>query len=232
MLFRGDDFSPAAIVVKFAVLIFSLTVHEFAHAWSAYRCGDNTAARMGRMTLNPLAHLDFLGTIMILFAPIGWAKPVPVNPGRMRHPRRDDMIVSMAGPFSNLCLAALAGLALRGFTASQGNLLNLGAGEFGVMTALAGMLALMVLMNLGLAFFNLIPLFPLDGSHVLENLLPLETQMKYLEIRPYLPYVLLALILFTPVLSYVIFYPIALVAPVLTGYGLNGLAALIGFVTG
>ncbi len=231
MLFR-DNFAPAAIVVKFAVLIFSLTFHEFAHGYMAYLCGDDTARRAGRLTLNPLAHLDIMGTIMILFAPIGWAKPVPVNPSRMKHPRRDDMLVAMAGPGANIVIALLAGLALRGLTSSQGNLLYAAQGQVGLLAAAAGALSLMVFMNLALAFFNLIPLFPLDGSHVLENLLPLEIQMKYLEIRHYLPYVLLGLILFTNILGSIIFWPIIYIAPAFSGYGADALGYMIQQVTG
>ncbi len=230
MLFR-DDFSISAIVVKFAVLIFSLSVHEFSHAWAAFRCGDRTAMLAGRLTLNPLAHLDPLGTIMILFAPIGWAKPVPVNPGRMKHPRRDDMLVALAGPGSNIVVALCAGLVMRALTASQGNLLYTSEGGVGLMAALSGALALMVFMNLALAFFNLIPLFPLDGSHVLENLLPLEMQMRYLEIRPYLPWVLMALIFFTPVLGWVIIVPLSYIAPVFSGYSLGSLMNMVQMIT-
>ncbi|MCW5829938.1 MAG: site-2 protease family protein [Deltaproteobacteria bacterium] len=230
MLLR-DNFSMTAVVLWMTVLIFSLSVHEFAHAWTAWKSGDDTAARMGRLTLNPLAHLDFLGTIMILFAPIGWAKPVPVNPSRFKKPRRDEILVSMAGPASNIVIAMLAGLGLRGLTMAHGNLLQAASGGVDLFAALAGALSLLVFLNFALAFFNLIPIFPLDGSHVLENLLPLEAQMRYREIRPYLPFVLLALIFFTPVLSYLIIVPLSYLAPLLTGYSLNALFHMVGAVT-
>ncbi len=101
-LFTPD---PIALAIRAIAVISALTFHEFAHAWAAYRAGDETAYRMGRLSLNPLVHLDPLGTIFLFFGPIGWAKPVPVNPANYRNPRRDDIIVSVAGVSANVLLA-------------------------------------------------------------------------------------------------------------------------------
>lgn len=148
-------------------LIMSLTVHEWAHAWAALRLGDDTALRLGRVTLNPLAHLDPVGTVALplLGAPIGWAKPVPFNPIRFRREvpmERGRLLVAAAGPISNILFgaAAFAGLVL---------LQHLPGGEAPMVRSL---LVSLLYINLALAFFNLLPLPPLDGSHVMEVLCP------------------------------------------------------------
>ena len=143
-------------------LLLAITCHECAHAAVARLCGDPTAQRMGRLTLNPLAHLDPLGTLMIFLIGFGWGKPVPVDVSRLRHPRAD-AIVSAAGPLTNLLLAYIASRLLHvAAPADAGSSYNF----------LTLLLLVMVELNLALCFFNLIPLFPLDGSHVLERLLP------------------------------------------------------------
>jgi Zn-dependent protease len=144
-------------------LVISIPFHEFCHAWSAYELGDSTARRMGRMTLNPIAHFDPLGALMILFMAIagfgiGWGKPVPVNPYNLRgNPRVSMGLTSAAGPFSNLFLAAVFAIPLR-LGLHLPNLL----GQF---------LGILVIVNVSLALFNLIPLPPLDGFGVLQGLL-------------------------------------------------------------
>lgn len=159
-------------------LFFSLAMHEFAHAYAAYKMGDETAYRLGRMTLNPLKHLDVIGSVVMPllsfasnFGLIGWAKPVPVTPINFRKPRRDDIIVSAAGPVMNLLLAfvcALLTVILINFRASfslpQGlisALINYGIG-----------------FNVFLCFFNLLPIPPLDGSHILYAAFPNEVTAK------------------------------------------------------
>lgn len=161
----GEDFIGRAII-GLPVLIFSLTVHEFSHAWSAYKFGDTTARDMGRLTLNPLAHLDFMGVMVMIISQFrfGWAKPVPVNPMNLRNPRVADIWISAAGPLSNIAIAFVAGMLFRIFVQSSIDLPG------GVYT----LLQTAVWINITLALFNLIPLFPLDGSHILRNLLPLE----------------------------------------------------------
>lgn len=147
----------AVYILKFFVLIVSLTFHEAAHAWAAYRLGDETAARLGRMSLNPLVHLDVMGTLMFLFqAPIGWAKPVPVNPLNLRNRISSMQLVSFAGPMSNLilCLVACMAWYFLMFRISPGS------GWYTLMQ-------LFIATNLSLAIFNLLPIHPLDGASVI-----------------------------------------------------------------
>lgn len=162
-------------VMKLGVLVFSLCLHEFGHAYAAYRLGDPTAKMLGRMTIDPRAHVDPIGTIlfplmMFLFPSIflfGWAKPVPVTVENLKKPRRDGALVALAGPLMNLLLAllALGALFLLGVTSI-----------FGMEEGWAGMVLQFVqfflFMNIGLAVFNLIPIYPLDGSWILKALLP------------------------------------------------------------
>lgn len=164
-----------------AVLILSLSFHEAAHAWAATRLGDPTARQLGRLTLNPLAHIDWIGTVLfplIMFttnAPlIGWAKPVPVDMRNLRHPRRDFALVALAGPVSNLLLAVIAALAFETLK-STGSIANLGG----------QILFLSVLMNVALAVFNLFPVPPLDGGNVLMGIVPLRTAQAINWLRPY-----------------------------------------------
>jgi len=146
-------------------ILAALTVHEYSHGWAAYRLGDPTAKLMGRLTLNPLPHLDPIGTILLFLVHFGWAKPVPVDPRHFDNPRRDMVWVALAGPGANVMLAALGGAALQ-FTLNYGLLLPFGA--------LYRMLGFMIFINLMLAFFNLVPIPPLDGSKVVEGFLPLR----------------------------------------------------------
>lgn len=159
-----------SIAIGFAIILASLTVHEAAHAWSADRLGDPTARLLGRVSLNPIVHIDLIGTVILPLVAIfsglpllGWAKPVPVNTSRLGHPKRDFMLVAAAGPLSNIALAVIgAGLfhALGGFeTAAEG---------FNV----ARLMLLAVSINIMLAVFNMLPIPPLDGGNVLAGLLP------------------------------------------------------------
>lgn len=148
--------------------VFALTIHEFAHAWVSDRLGDPTARLMGRLTLNPKAHLDPIGTFMILFASFGWAKPVPFDPFNLKNPRRDTMYISLAGPVSNLLTAILSGLLLRLVLLIPISSSLVG----GVVSFLVTLLMMFVILNVNLAIFNLIPIHPFDGFHVVEGLLP------------------------------------------------------------
>ena len=166
--------------------MFALSFHEFAHAWMASKCGDNTAARMGRLTLNPMAHLDVMGSLMILFVGFGWAKPVPVDSRNLRDPRKDMMKVAAAGPLSNLLLAMLAGMAWR----------LLGGINFLLDTNFPVLIFYFTQINIALAVFNLIPVSPLDGSQIFSGYLMKNNPELALKIQSYGPQVLFGLILF------------------------------------
>ena len=166
--------------------MFALSFHEFAHAWMASKCGDNTAARMGRLTLNPMAHLDVMGSLMILFVGFGWAKPVPVDSRNLRDPRKDMMKVAAAGPLSNLLLAMLAGMAWR----------LLGGTNFLLDTNFPVLIFYFTQINIALAVFNLIPVSPLDGSQIFSGYLMKTNPELAWKIQSYGPQVLFGLILF------------------------------------
>jgi len=170
-------------ILLIAVLIFSVVVHEVAHAWQARREGDSTADQLGRITLNPLPHLDPIGSVLVPLALhfsgsgflFGWAKPVPVNPANYRDYRWGDVRVSLAGIVSNLILAFLATLAMVAVLKVEGGFGPLG----GATDILRRMASYGIVINLVLAIFNLIPIPPLDGSHVLAQLLPGRMAVPY-----------------------------------------------------
>ncbi|UCD63942.1 MAG: site-2 protease family protein [Candidatus Zixiibacteriota bacterium] len=181
----GEDFIQRAIIAAPAIL-FALTVHEYFHAYLALKFGDTTARDMGRLTLNPLAHLDFFGTLMMFMSQFrfGWAKPVPVNPFNLRNPRVADFWISAAGPFSNLGLGLVFGLLFR----------LLGGLQMQLPEAFYMFLFYSVMINVSLAFFNLIPLFPLDGSHILRSVLPPDYGPTLDQLDRFSPFILIILI--------------------------------------
>ena len=183
--------------------LMAITCHEVSHGFVADKFGDNTARYMGRLTLNPLKHLDIFGTLMIFIVGIGWAKPVPVNFNNLRHPKRDMIWVAAAGPITNFILATVSAMALRGIAAVSGN----GAAvpffqEF--VEPIALMLAFSVYINLLLAIFNLIPVPPLDGGRVAVGLLPYRQSVAYSRIEPFGMIIIIVLVFFTDIFSYVI----------------------------
>ena len=191
----GIDVSQ--IFIALIVLLFSLTVHEMAHAWTADRLGDPTARLRGRVSLNPAAHVDLIGTVifplvaMVSNVPlIGWAKPVPVDLRNLRHPRRDYLLVAAAGPASNLVMALGAAIVLRALPVSPQTL-----GEPNVSVPLANILGQAMQLNVLLAVFNMLPIPPLDGGNVLAGLLPPSAAALFNQIRPYGFILLYALIL-------------------------------------
>jgi Zn-dependent protease len=175
-------------------LILSLTVHEYFHAWTAWKLGDDTAARMGRLTLNPIPHIDPIGTLLLplMKVPFGWAKPVPVDVRRIRRGismAKGNILISAAGPLSNLALAVLASIvfALLIRFAPDAVADGQGAGE---------LLRILIIVNVGLAIFNLLPIPPLDGSHVADALMPYRWRPAWEAFSRIAPFLLLGLIFF------------------------------------
>jgi Zn-dependent protease len=173
----------ADLLLSVPAVLWAITFHEFCHGYAAYRLGDPTAARMGRLTLNPLAHFDPIGALMLLLFRFGWAKPVPVDPRYFKHPRRDMLIVSIAGVSGNFLTAFLFGMLARFFPY-----------PFLAIPALRQFIFLMIVINIGLAVFNLIPIPPLDGSKLLYPLLPPSMLEKYFWLERYGFFVLMILV--------------------------------------
>lgn len=180
--------SPAQFVYLVISMVVALTIHELAHGWTAFQLGDDTAKRAGRLTLNPLKHLDPLGSLMILFAGFGWAKPVPFDPYAVtRRTPAGVMIVAAAGPISNLLMAIVASIPF------QTGLLNSALASGGLLLYARPFLATFIYLNLILLFFNLIPVSPLDGEKVLTYFLPPSGQATMARLRPYGPMLLILL---------------------------------------
>lgn len=183
------------IVLQYAAVLFAISIHESAHAWVADQCGDPSARLMGRVTLNPIAHIDIFGTIIfpillaVMGAPVfGWAKPVMVNPHNFRNRRRDGMLVAAAGPAANILLSlALIILLLAFFQPIM-------ASSNATLLLLVRIAAYLLMINIFLAVFNLIPIPPLDGSGILEGLLKGNALIWYEKIRPYGFFILLFII--------------------------------------
>lgn len=194
-LLLDDPFAFFVLLAAVAVsLLAAITFHEAAHAYSASKLGDSTAARLGRITLNPKAHLDPMGSVMVLVAGFGWGKPVPIDPGRLRHGRQGIALVSAAGPMANIALALVIAslfqiglLEAEGFSRAALRTLDLGAW--------ANLIAAYsVLLNLVLAVFNLLPLPPLDGGGILAGIAPREWLPAVEQLQRYGPIVLVAVI--------------------------------------
>jgi Zn-dependent protease len=219
----------AVAVFEFVILLFSLSFHECAHAWVAWRLGDQTARLQGRVTLNPIPHIDPLGTIifpaLVIFGPlvglkfpfmlIGWAKPTPVTTRNLKRIVRDDNLITLAGPASNLILALLAflGLVITAIAVPGGRALLRATLEGGLMIngpselqALVVLALIAIEINITLLFFNLMPIPPLDGSHILRNLLPYNAVQKYDRIPGWVSYILM--IVFGGVLLRIIVSPV------------------------
>lgn len=203
-------------ILTIAILIFSIIIHEYGHAWMANRLGDSTAKDLGRLTLNPIPHIDLFGSIVLpLFFVLSgsgfilaWAKPVPYNPGRVRDKKYGDLKIALSGPLANLILALVFGLLARFMPLSgalKSNLLNyfLLNDTASLLTAISGQLMIIIwlmavifcFLNLLLAFFNLLPIPPLDGSKIILNFLPLRFRLKFFSWERWGMLVVLALLL-------------------------------------
>lgn len=209
------DLDISTIIARVIVLLIAFTVHELAHAVTADFLGDPTPRRMGRITLNPLKHLDPFGTIMLIIAGFGWAKPVMVNPMNMRgNPRTSMAIVAIAGPLSNLIMASMAAILFRLGLVDLNSLFLGNAGSF----SLANLLVQFLYINLALAFFNLIPVPPLDGSKILFAILPAELVYRLRPLEQYGFMILFAVVFFVPqVLDFLVWQPVQATAQLLIG---------------
>ena len=188
LLFRD----PALFILLVPILLYSVIAHEVAHGWVASLFGDNTAKRYGRLSLNPMSHLDPMGTLALFFVGFGWAKPVPVDYGKLAGSRRAIVSVSLAGVATNILIATIA-MFLLNFRAFHSNHL------------FAAMLVITSRINIILGSFNLIPIPPLDGSRVLMEFLPLNTRHKLAAIEPY-GFMIILILLWTGILSPVIIF--------------------------
>ena len=196
---------PAVQVILIPVIIFALSFHEFSHGWMAYRFGDPTAKNAGRLTLNPMAHLDIFGSLALYLMGFGWAKPVPVDPRYLANPKRDMMWIALAGPVSNLIVALVSGILLS-------VLLRLGL--IGSQSPLLMVLIMSLQINLVLAIFNFIPIPPLDGSRILGGLIPYKYQNELAKFEYYGPRILMGLIILSMFTRFNIFAVI--ISPIMT----------------
>ncbi len=176
----GGD--PGTLLWRVLAILVAVTVHEFAHAWTADRLGDPTPRVRGRLSLNPVVHLDPIGSLLLLLAGFGWARPVEVNPRYFPDPRRGMLVVAAAGPVANVASALALGLAYQLGLVAPG-------------TWLAGLVLTVILINAVLAIFNLLPIHPLDGSKILLGLLPPAQAQSYDRLASFGPLLLLALVL-------------------------------------
>jgi len=203
-------------VIQFPLLLFSITVHEYFHGLMAEKKGDDTARLLGRLTLNPAAHIDIIGTIVLPLIAIvsgfplfGWAKPVPINPMRLRNRRQDMMMIGIAGPVANFSIAFVSAMLLRGIRL---------AGAFYMFTPL---LQYLLVINVILGVFNLVPVPPLDGSHILGGLLPAEMAYRYERISRY-GFIIIIFLLYSGVLWGVLLPVVSFIVRWLGGGGIYG----------
>lgn len=212
------------ILIQAPVILLSLTVHEYFHGWTANRLGDPTARMQGRLTLNPIAHLDIFGTILMFLVGFGWAKPVPINPRNFTNPKKDTILVAVAGPLSNLAMAIGAGLLLRYIVPKM---ITGEVGSEGFYSILTIMLILTLIYGIALAVFNMIPIPPLDGSRILYGILPDNYAYAYSRFEPYGVMFLFALFIFGGGIFKYLLYPVSLITVSLSGYSYGTLWGII-----
>lgn len=199
------NFDPVQMLMTMPGIVIGLAFHEFAHAFTADRLGDPTPRSQGRLTLSPLPHIDWLGFILIMLLGFGWAKPVQINSKYLKNPRRDDILISLSGPFANVLVAVLFIILLKFFLLSSGS--------FGLSQNLfenfANIFLYAIYINFMLAIFNLIPIPPLDGFHVLANMIPMRSYAIIETLYRYSSVILILLIatgmtsrILTPVLGF------------------------------
>lgn len=209
-VFRGIDIQ--SLIISLFIVLISITVHEYCHGYAALKMGDHTAESMGRLSMNPFSHIDPIGALCMVVFHFGWARPVPINPNNFRDPKKGTVIVSIAGPLSNICLS-LIGVLLYGI------LLRL---KFGLSNItfysifFNGFLSQLIVLNLYFAIFNLIPIPPLDGAKILFAFLPPRIYFKLMKYERYSFIVLIAL-LYLGVIGFVLGF---ITSPILDSYNL------------
>ena len=206
------------------IILISLTLHEYSHGFVAHRLGDDTALKQGRLSFNPLRHLDVVGTLFLFLFHFGWAKPVPVDPRNFREPRRHMMYVALAGPAANLMLAVFCGFMVR--------MIYLHFHEF---RTLFDFFCVGVYINVALAVFNLLPFFPLDGSSILKGLVPYEWAVKLTYLDRYAAVLLIGIFLMdrfaqTGILARMLFLPVMFVVQFLTQEAFRSFLQELGFI--
>ncbi len=212
------DLDPSTLISHLIVLVIAFSFHEFAHAWTANYFGDPTPKMNGRLTLNPLAHLDPIGALLLLVAGFGWAKPVPINPYALQKRSSSAVMwVSLAGPASNLLMAIVAALPFRfGILSLTDAFIAIQTRSVHILPTIPQIAYIFIQINLLLMLFNLIPIAPLDGEKIVEYFFP-PSWLQVLEtIRPYGPILLMAIV-FLGVLSYIINPPLSLLMRILVG---------------
>lgn len=201
------DINLSFYIIFIPVILFSLTIHEYAHAYIAYKLGDDTAKNQGRLTLNPLVHLDPFGTLLLIIAHFGWAKPVPVDPRNFKNPKKDMLYVAIAGPISNILTAVVCVVLLKYLLTTYVSVDVLPSYFEPVLVALVWLIFIGVV----LAVFNMLPIPPLDGSRVMYGILPESLAKKYRSVETYGILLLFALFIFGGnILGYIINYPVLL----------------------
>ncbi|MGB9585832.1 MAG: site-2 protease family protein [Anaerolineales bacterium] len=212
------DLDPSTLIAHLFVLVIAFTFHEFAHAWTANYFGDPTPKASGRLTLNPIAHLDPIGSLLLLVAGFGWAKPVPINPYVLQKRSSSAVMwVSLAGPASNFIMALIAAIPFRfGWVSLSDAYFAIQTRTIHILPTIPQILYVFIQINLLLMLFNLIPLAPLDGEKIAEYFFP-SSWLQFLDsIRPYGPIILMAIV-FLGVLSYIINPPLILLMRILVG---------------
>jgi len=207
-------------IIRIAVILFAITIHEYAHGKAALSLGDPTAKNAGRLTLNPLKHLDPVGTVFLFLYHFGWAKPVPVDIRYFANRRRDTILMALSGPVSNLAAALIIGLFIRNY--------DIDSEIYRVIMIYA------LLINIGLGLFNLLPIPPLDGSHVVESMIPDSALYKYHRVRRYAPVIFMGIMIIDYFFNLHIFgkllsYPIFEIAELLGGDNFLQLRKIYGF---
>lgn len=212
------------ILIQAPVILLSLTIHEYFHGWTANKLGDPTAKLMGRLTLNPIAHLDVLGTILMFVVGFGWAKPVPINAMNFKDPRKGTLLVAIAGPLSNIATAIIAGIILRPLIP------KIVTGEIApgsIDSIIVIILVLALVYGIALAVFNMIPIPPLDGSRVMYAILPDKYLYPYSRFEPYGVIFLFGLFIFGGGIFRYLLYPLSYISVLFSGYDFSTLWGIV-----